>query len=255
MLTTLWTSKSGLNANQEKLDVISNNIANVNTTGYKKVNAGFKDLISSSLDEWGNPLNDKTATVGSGVKAGNFTKDTSQGGLQTTNQKTDLALDGEGYFKVISSNGTEYYTRDGSFKLDSYGRLVTANGNILEVQYANGYSQNNTGLTADNFTINKKGEIFAENNGNFEKVGEIAVYTAVGNDAFTSVGDNLFKELNGVQVYRTLDADMYQGYLEASNVDLSQEMTDMIVTQRAFQLSSKGITAADEMWEMINNLR
>ena len=255
MLTTLWTSKSGLNANQEKLDVISNNIANVNTTGYKKVNAGFKDLISSSLDEWGNPLNDKTATVGSGVKAGNFTKDNSQGGLQTTNQKTDLALDGEGYFKVISSNGTEYYTRDGSFKLDSYGRLVTANGNILEVQYANGYSQNNTGLTADNFTINKKGEIFAENNGNFEKVGEIAVYTAVGNDAFTSVGDNLFKELNGVQVYRTLDADMYQGYLEASIVDLSQEMTDMIVTQRAFQLSSKGITAADEMWEMINNLR
>ena len=255
MLTTLWTSKSGLNANQEKLDVISNNIANVNTTGYKKVNAGFKDLISSSLDEWGNPLNDKTATVGSGVKAGNFTKDNSQGGLQTTNQKTDLALDGEGYFKVISSNGTEYYTRDGSFKLDSYGRLVTANGNILEVQYANGYSQNNTGLTADNFTINKKGEIFAENNGNFETVGEIAVYTAVGNDAFTSVGDNLFKELNGVQVYRTLDADMYQGYLEASNVDLSQEMTDMIVTQRAFQLSSKGITAADEMWEMINNLR
>lgn len=255
MLTTLWTSKSGLNANQEKLDVISNNIANVNTTGYKKVNVGFKDLISSSLDEWGNPLNDKTATVGSGVKAGNFTKDNSQGDLQTTNQKTDLALDGNGYFKVISSNGTEYYTRDGSFKLDSYGRLVTANGNILEVQYANGYSQNNTGLTADNFTINKKGEIFAENNGNFEKVGEIAVYTAVGNDAFTSVGDNLFKELNGVQVYRTLDADMYQGYLEASNVDLSQEMTDMIVTQRAFQLSSKGITAADEMWEMINNLR
>lgn len=255
MLTTLWTSKSGLNANQEKLDVISNNIANVNTTGYKKVNVGFKDLISSSLDEWGNPLNDKTATVGSGVKTGNFTKDNSQGGLQTTNQKTDLALDGEGYFKVISSNGTEYYTRDGSFKLDSYGRLVTANGNILEVQYANGYSQNNTGLTADNFTINKKGEIFVENNGNFEKVGEIAVYTAVGNDAFTSVGDNLFKELNGVQVYRTLDADMYQGYLEASNVDLSQEMTDMIVTQRAFQLSSKGITAADEMWEMINNLR
>lgn len=255
MLTTLWTSKSGLNANQEKLDVISNNIANVNTTGYKKVNVGFKDLISSSLDEWGNPLNDKTATVGSGVKTGNFTKDNSQGGLQTTNQKTDLALDGDGYFKVVSSNGTEYYTRDGSFKLDSYGRLVTANGNILEVQYANGYSENNTGLTADNFTINKKGEIFAENNGNFEKVGEIAVYTAVGNDVFTSVGDNLFKELNGVQVYRTLDVDMYQGYLEASNVDLSQEMTDMIVTQRAFQLSSKGVKAADEMWEMINNLR
>ena len=78
MLTTLWTSKSGLNANQEKLDVISNNIANVNTTGYKKVNAGFKDLISSSLDEWGNPLNDKTATVGSGVKTGTMKRRTGQ---------------------------------------------------------------------------------------------------------------------------------------------------------------------------------
>ena len=99
MLTTLWTSKSGLNANQEKLDVISNNIANVNTTGYKKVNAGFKDLIPSSLDEWGNPLNDKTATVGSGVITGNFTKDNSQGGLQTTNQMDILK-----WFPVIEQS-------------------------------------------------------------------------------------------------------------------------------------------------------
>ena len=255
MLTTLWTSKSGLNANQEKLDVISNNMANVGTTAYKKVNVGFKELLSSSLDEWGNPLNDKTASIGSGVKTGNYTINNTQGNLQTTNQNTDLAIDGQGYFKVIAGNGTEYYTRDGSFSLDSYGRLVNSSGNILEVQYTNGYSANNTGLTADNFNVNSKGEIFIDENGKNSKIGEIAVYTAVGNNAFTSVGDNMYKELDGVQVYRTLDADIYQGYLEGSNVDLTQEMTDMIVAQRAFQLSSKGITTADEMWGMINNLR
>ncbi|MCQ2969180.1 MAG: flagellar hook-basal body complex protein, partial [Clostridium sp.] len=152
-------------------------------------------------------------------------------------------------------NGTEYYTRDGNFNLDSYGRLVSNNGNILEVQYTNGYSENNTGLTSGNFNINNKGEIYIDENGNYTKVGEIAVYNAVGNNAFTSVGDNMYKELDEVQVYRTLDADIYQGCLERSNVDLTQEMTDMIVTQRAFQLSSKGISTADEMWQMINNLR
>lgn len=255
MLTTLWTSKSGLNANQDKLDVIANNMANVSTTGYKKVNVGFKDLLSSSLDEWGNPLNDKSASVGNGVKTGACTTDNTQGSLQTTSKNTDFAIDGQGYFKVISSDGTEYYTRDGNFTIDTYGRLVNSSGNILEIQYTNGYSQNNTGLTADNFTVKNSGEIYVNNNGVYTKIGEIPVYTAVGSDAFTSVGDNLYKELDGVQVYRTLDADIYQGYLEGSNVDLTQEMTDMIITQRAFQLSAKGITTADEMWEMINNLR
>ena len=255
MLTTLWTSKSGLSANQDKLDVIANNMANVSTTGYKKVNVGFKDLLSSSLDEWGNPLNDKSASVGNGVKTGAYTTDNTQGNLQTTSKNTDFAIDGQGYFKVISSNGTEYYTRDGNFTIDTYGRLVNSSGNILEIQYTNGYSEYNTGLTVDNFTVNKSGEIYVSNNGAYTKIGEIAVYTAVGSDAFTSVGDNLYKELDGVQVYRTLDTDIYQGYLEGSNVDLTQEMTDMIITQRAFQLSAKGITTADEMWEMINNLR
>ena len=262
---TLWQTKSPVDIQQEKKDPLRRVLDVI-----VRIAAVIVFTVATTYFYTHHVLQDKeenmqTVVVPAGQHAELYLADGTHVWLNSGSRLTfpgrfskkvrHVELDGEGYFKVISSNGTEYYTRDGSFKLDSYGRLVTANGNILEVQYANGYSQNNTGLTADNFTINKKGEIFAENNGNFEKVGEIAVYTAVGNDAFTSVGDNLFKELNGVQVYRTLDADMYQGYLEASNVDLSQEMTDMIVTQRAFQLSSKGITAADEMWEMINNLR
>lgn len=255
MLTTLWSAKSGLNANQEKLDVISNNMTNVNTTGYKKINMGFKSLLESSLDELGNPLNDKNASVGSGVKAGNYVIDNSQGSLLTTNKNTDLAVDGEGYFKVFSSDGTAYYTRDGSFQVDTEGRFTTMSGEVLEIQYANGFTAENSGVTSDNFTINTSGEVMVTNNGQSVKIGEVALYTAVGNEAFTSVGNNLYKELEGVQVYRTLNNNIYQGYLEGSNVDMTEEMTEMIITQRAFQLSSKGITTADEMWGMINNLR
>ncbi len=255
MLTTFRASKSGLNANQEKMDIISNNIVNVNTTGYKKMEVGFQDLLTASLDEWGNPLNDKSAITGTGVKTTNVTRDAKQGTLLTTEQSTDIALDGEGYFRVIASDGTSYYTRDGEFKLDSLGRLVDKQGNILDIEYENGYSANNAALTSDNFSVNKNGEIFITEKGSSKKVGEIPLYTAVGDDAFVSVGDNLFKELDGVLVYRTVDADMYQGYLEGSNVDLSEEMSELIVTQRAFQLSSKALTTADEMWGMINNLR
>lgn len=255
MLTTLWTSKSGMNANQEKLDAISNNIANINTYGYKKVDVGFKDLLQNSLDRLGNPINDKDSSAGSGVRAGEWYRDNGQGVLQQTGNVTDIAIDGEGYYRVILADGSSLYTRDGAFRLDGMGRLVDANGNKLDIQYDAGYNETNTKLTSSNFIIDQKGGIFVKDNKEFKRIGEIPVYTAVGDKAFVSIGDSLFQPVDGVQVFRTRDADFYQGCLEGSNVDISQEFTDMIMTQRAFQLSSKGITTADEMWGMVNSLR
>lgn len=255
MLRALWTSKSGLNANQEKLDTISNNIANVNTTGYKKVEVGFKSLLNESIDKLGIPLNDKESAIGTGVRAGQWYRENSQGSLTQTTNPTDVAIDGEGYFRMIASDGSSLYTRDGNFSVDSSGRIVDNFGNKLHIEYENGFSEANTTFSSNNFIVNKSGEIFIKENSNTVKVGEIPIYTAIGQDAFISVGNNLYQPHVDVQVFRTRDNDLNQGFLEGSNVDIAQEFSDMILTQRAFQLSSKGITTADEMWGMINNLR
>lgn len=255
MLRTLWTSKAGMNANQEKLDVISNNLVNSNTTGYKKVEVGFKDLLSQSLDRNGLPLNDKDSVIGTGSKTSEWYRDNTQGNLLDTAITTDLAIDGEGYFKVVSSDGSEAYTRDGSFNIDSLGRLVDARGNKVEIKYTNGFSDENVNLTKNNILVDKSGQVFVKNTDKFTKVGDLAIYTAIGDRAFLSAGDNLYNPAPGVEVTEANGYDIHQGMLESSNVDISTEFSDMIVTQRAFELSAKGITTADEMWGMINNLK
>lgn len=255
MLRTLWTSKSAMNANQERLDSISNNIANSGTMGYKKTKVGFQDLLTESLDRKGYPINDKESYIGTGMKAGEWYRDNSQGGLIETLRSTDIAIDGSGYFRVVSSNGESAYTRDGAFAVDGLGRLVDTNGNKLHLEYTNGFTENNVEFTKDNFLIDSEGSVYINKNNNFSKVAEVPLYTAVGDRAFLSVGENLFRPVQGTQVFRTRDADIFQGFMEGSNVDIAEEFADMIITQRGFQLSSKGITTADEMWGMINNLR
>ncbi|WP_411170363.1 flagellar hook-basal body complex protein [Clostridium sp. MB05] len=255
MLRTLWTSKSGMNANQDKLDAISNNLANSTTMGYKKMEVGFKDLLTESLDRNGVPLNDKTSVIGTGTRTSEWFRDNSQGMLQQTSISTDLSIDGNGYFKIISPNGEEAYTRDGALAIDARGRLVDNRGNKLNLNYLNGYSENNVVFNKNNFLVDKKGQVYIKDKGNFVQVAEIPVYTAVGDRAFLSIGDNLFTPSPGVQVQRTADFDIYQGALEGSNVDVATEFADMIVTQRAFELSSRGVRTADEMWGMLNNMR
>lgn len=255
MLRTLWTSKAGMNANQEKLDVISNNLVNSNTTGYKKVEVGFKDLLSQSLDRKGLPLNDKDSVIGTGSKTSEWYRDNNQGNLLDTTLTTDLAIEGYGYFKVVSSDGTEAYTRDGNFKIDSLGRLVDTRGNKVEVKYTNGFSDENVNFTTNNILVDTDGQVFLKNTDTFTKVGDLGVYTAIGDRAFLAAGDNLYTPAPGVEVTEANGYDIHQGMLEGSNVDIATEFSDMIVTQRAFELSAKGITTADEMWGMINNLK
>ncbi|WP_300380951.1 flagellar hook-basal body complex protein [Clostridium sp.] len=255
MLRTLWTSKAGMNANQERLDVISNNLVNSTTTGYKKVEVGFKDLLSQSLDRKGLPLNDKDSVIGTGSKISEWYRDTKQGNLLDTALTTDLAIEGDGYFKVISQDGGEYYTRDGNFNIDSLGRLVDTRGNKVEIKYSNGFSDRNVNFTKNNILVDTNGQVFVKNTDTFTKVGDLAIYTAIGDRSFLAAGDNLYKPVPGVEVTEAAGYNIHQGMLEGSNVDIATEFSDMIVTQRAFELSAKGITTADEMWGMINNLK
>jgi len=255
MLRTLWTSRAAMNANQEKMNVISNNMVNSTTTGYKKLEVAFKDLLTESLNKKGVPLNDKTALIGTGSRTAGLYRDNTQGVLQETGINTDLAIDGEGFFKVILSNGQEAYTRDGSFKIDASGKLVDANGNILALDYVNGFSSENVSFTSSNLLIDTSGQVFIKDGDNFTKVADLPLYMAMGDSSFISIGNSLYYPAEGVEVERSTNADIYQGMLEGSNVNLAEEMAELIVTQRAFQLTSKGITAADEMWQMINNMR
>lgn len=255
MLRTLWTAKSGMNANQEKLDAISNNLANSATVGYKRTEVGFQDLLTESLDRKGYAINDKKSYIGTGIKTGQWYRDNTQGELMETLRSTDVAIDGNGYFRIISSNGESAYTRDGAFAVDGTGSLVDARGNKLHLEYANGFTADNVKFTKDNFLIDAEGSVHLKQNDTFLKVAEIPVYSAVGDKAFVSVGDNLFQPAKGAELFRTRAVDLSQGFTEGSNVDIAEEFADMIVTQRSFELSSRGIKTADEMWGMVNDLR
>ena len=254
MYRILSTSKSGMNAYQSKIDAISNNLANSTTTGYKKVDVGFQDLMTETLNRRGYRTNTENTVMGTGTRAVDLPRNNKQGNLQVTQLPTDLALDGQGYFRVDLGNGTFAYTRDGSFKIDSLGRLVDSNGNKLEMKYADGFSEENVILKPDNFSVNTSGDVYLKVGGSYTKVAEIPVYTAVGDSSFASIGQNLFVPTEGAAVGRT-NTSMYQGYLEMSNVDMGTEMSELIVSQRAYQMAGKGITTADEMWQMINNMR
>ena len=255
MLSTIWASKSGMNANQEKLDAISNNIANVGTVGYKKVEVGFKDLMTESLDKLGIPINDKTTVTGTGVKTSEWFRNDNQGALMQTYRTTDIALDGKGYFRVTSGNGESFYTRNGSFFVDGAGNVVDNAGNTLDLEYEDGYSKENVEFDTKNLLVDKNGSVYLNENGKATKVAEIPIYEPIGDNALISVGNSYYIPTEDSSIYRTRDASFVQGFLENSNVDIADEFSEMILTQRAFELSSKGITTADEMWGMVNGLR
>lgn len=260
MLRMFWTSKSAMNANQQKLDAISNNIANVNTEGYKRVDVTFKDLVSESLERQGYPMTQggnrsQTPFTGTGVKTGNWIRDNSQGNFLSTEKSSDLAIEGQGYFRMVRADGSYVYSRSGNFNADENGRLVDGKGNILYIDFNEGNSYDNVRLSKDNFVIDKDGLITIKNGDDHVTVGRVPIFDAEGQDAFTSIGDSLYVAKDGVNLYENGDANIFQGIIEVSNVNMVTEFSDMIMTQRAFELNSKGLRVADEMWGMANNLR
>lgn len=255
MINIFATAKSGMTAYQEKLDMLSNDLVNSSTTGYKSTDVGFKDLLTESLDRKGTPLVDKTAVNGTGVKLGTNYANNKQGNLLTTGGTTDLAIDGEGYFASMQSDGSIAYTRDGNFKIDSNGVLVDSNGNKVYVEYENGASEGNPELIGKDLSIDGSGGITMKIGEEMVKVGNIPVFTAIGDKGFIPMGNSYYRANTDAQVGLSNDYNIRQGFLEASNVDASEVFSDVILTQRAFELSSKGITVADELWGMINNMR
>lgn len=265
MLRALWSSRSAMNAQQEKLDSISNNIANTNTVGYKREDVSFQDLVYETLNRKGTPTggnNTDTLINGTGVKATKWIRDNGQGPLKETGEKTDLALDGQGFFRVTLPDASKAYERSGSFNIDSTGGIVDKNGNRLDMDLTEeGTNMLNSGtsFTEDNFSVKENGEVYVsvDDNGSKSDVlyGKINIYNPIGQDSLTSVGENLYVSNPGARMNVNTDVNIMQGFVEGSNVDMAKEMTDMIVAQRAFELSSKSLKTADDMWGLINSMK
>ncbi|KRQ87036.1 Flagellar basal-body rod protein FlgG [Caloramator mitchellensis] len=250
MLKVMWNGRSGLYSSQNRIDVISNNIANIDTNGYKRLDVAFSDIFNESLDRLGTPItnNDKSnLTVGSGVRGEELIRNFSQGLIKETGNKTDVAIVGEGYFKVKDGDGNYFYTRDGAFNIDANGNFVHSSGLFLEIENYN----NNLSIN-DNFIIKSNGDVYNLVDGSEELVGKINVYEIIGQDSLKQKGENLFAADNANIKEST---NLKQGYLEKSNVDIAKELTDMLVTQRAFELNSRTVKTADDMWQIANNIR
>jgi flagellar basal-body rod protein FlgG len=245
----MHNSKSGMLASQSNIDTISNNITNVQTVGYKKLEISFLDLYKESLHKKSYPTNSKDAITGTGSRVSQVTRNFSQGAIKETKINTNLAIDGEGFFRVIRSDGSYAYTRNGEFNLDATGKLVDDKGNLLDIKLVNG-SLKDINLKNGDLGINKFGEVYL----NSKKIGNINLYTPKGDADFVSVGDNLFTAKQA-QVELVQNKNILQGYVEMSNVNMQSEMVDLIMAQRAFQYNSKGMQAVDEMWSIANNLQ
>lgn len=251
MLRALWTAGTGMVAQQANLDTISNNLANVNTTGFKKGRAEFQDLMYQTIRQAGAATGPDTQLptgiqVGHGVRQVATQKLYGQGNFQSTGNDYDLAIEGEGFFQITMPDGTLAYTRDGSFKKDSQGRMVTAEGYPLEPQIT--VPDDATGLT-----ISADGLVSATTPAGTEEIGQITIARFVNPAGLENMGRNLARETeaSGVPVVGNPGDDgagtLAQQYLEMSNVQVVEEMVNMIVAQRAYEVNSKAIQTADDM--------
>ncbi len=254
-MRSLWTAASGMTSQQFHIDTISNNLANVNTYGFKKMRAEFEDLIYQTELMAGTPATEITEIptgiqVGHGARVSATQKMFQQGSLQSTENKTDIALEGEGFFKVLLYDGSEAYTRDGSFKVDSNRQLVTSNGYLLEPPVVLPED-----FIMDTLSISKDGRISVNVIGDEDpvEVGTMEIYRFVNPAGLSSIGSNLYKttaasgeEIPGQPGMNGM-AKVHQGFLEMSNVKVVEEMVNMIVAQRAYETNSKAIQTSDSM--------
>ena len=260
MIRSLWTGTTGMNAQQLNLDVISNNLANVSTTGFKKSRADFQDLMYQIMRVPGSQTSADTESptgiqVGLGVRPAAVQKVFTQGDLINTENELDVAIEGSGFFQVELPNGEDAYTRSGAFKRDGDGRITTSDGYpiIPAITIPDGSRE---------ITISETGIVSAVIGDDTEptEIGNFETVTFTNNGGLIAIGKNLFRDsdASGDAQAGTPGDDGYglllQFYIEGSNVNIVEEMASMITTQRAYEINSKSIQTSDEMMQTTNNM-
>jgi len=261
-MLALYTAATGMAAQELAVQVISNNIANMSTTGYKRQRAEFQDLLYEHMSQIGTQTSNQGnilpvgIELGSGVKTVGTPRLMTQGSLAQTTNSLDVAIQGDGFFKILLPDGTFAYTRDGSFNLDSQGRIVTAAGNVVQ-----------PGITlpanASSITINQQGQVSVTVPGTTTPtvLGTFTLTRFLNEAGLQAIGSNLLVETPAAGPAQdgqpSIDGygSLLQGNLEQENVDAVTEMTNLITAQRAYEMNSKVIQAADQMSGTISNMR
>ena len=261
MIRSLWTAATGMQAQTSNIDVISNNLANVNTVGFKRSRADFQDLLYETMRPpgTGTPGGGQVPTgiqIGHGTRAVSTQKIFIQGDPQHTQNEFDMAIEGQGFFQVVQANGDIAYTRSGNFKIDSEGRLVTPDGFLMEPEI----TIPTDALAVDIGTDGTVSVLQPGQNAPTE-VGTVELARFVNPAGLSSMGRNLFSQTaaSGDPTNGTPGEDGFgtiaQGWLEMSNVSVVDEMVNMITAQRAYEINSKAIQAADDMLQIANSLK
>ena len=259
-MRSLWTSTTGMSAQNLNMDVIANNLANVSTTGFKKSRADFQDLLYQIMKVPGSPTSADTRSptgiqVGLGVKPAAVTKVFTEGDIVQTENPLDVAIEGSGFFQVELPDGNTAYTRAGNLKLDGDGRLTTSDGFPLQPEIV-------IPEDAREVTISQTGLVSAlvGDDTTSTELGNIDLADFVNEAGLIAIGRNLFRETDssGAAALGTPGSDGYgtllQGYVENSNVNLVEEMAHMITTQRAFEINSNVVSTSDEMMQTTTNM-
>ncbi|MDD5031065.1 MAG: flagellar basal-body rod protein FlgG [Rhodoferax sp.] len=260
MINSLWISKTGMEAQQMQLDVISNNLANVSTNGFKRASAVFEDLMYQNLRQVGANSTEQSTLptglqIGLGVRTVATSRSFAQGNLQQSSNKLDVAIQGDGFFQVTLADGSTAYTRDGAFQVNASGTLVTATG----LSVANGVT---IPANATAVSIAGDGTVSATVPGNTtpQQIGAIALARFINPAGLSPLGNNLYAEsaASGQATAGTPGADgmgaLMQGFVETSNVNVVQELVTMIQTQRAYEMNSKAIQTSDQMLQKLGQL-
>ena len=260
MIRGLYTSATGMNAQQTLIDTIANNLSNVNTTGFKKSRPEFQDLVYQYLVDPGAPTSGTTKSptglfLGLGVKAVGSTRMFSQGDLVSTSNPLDVAIEGDGFFSVTMPDGSKSYTRAGNLRLNDTGQLVTADG--YEIVGPSPIAEG-----AKNIRISEDGQIsYTDVNGAQTSAGQLEAVRFLNPSGLRSTGRNLYEatDASGAESAGVFAENGFgklsQGFLESSNVSVVQEVVQMITAQRAYEAASKGITTSDEMLGQAINLK